>query len=325
MDIRILQAVKSSRAFKQFEKEMEKETSQTFLFTSDDETMLEAFVTLAECKAYCNDVCLTCNECRKVINKNKYDVIVVNPDDEAFGVREMREKFVNNAYVAAVEGGKKIYVVRKFSELNLSNQNTLLKTLEEPPEKVLIFLTSLSVEGILPTVLSRVSKLPLPPFDKDVLASLLKKMGVANAEDIAVCSRGNLTLALKLSSDDSFITKASELASVLLSVKGSGDVPKYLYSPVFSDLNEALFIIERIFSDLLYLTADLEDNITIRELRYVYDDLKEELDRNAIAAMMEKVNEAEKKLRMNCIIVNVVDDLLLKLAEEKAKCKKLSE
>lgn len=324
MDVRILETVKYSRFFKGLEKDLEKETSQTYLFLSEDEILTQAVLTLVECKIYCPDVCLTCPECRKVLNKNKLDVVDVNPDGESIPVNEMREKLVNDSYVSSVEGGKKIYVIRNFSELNINNQNVLLKTLEEPPEKVMILLSSISTEGILPTVLSRVSKIDIPPLDAPTLIALLKKLKVEFPEDTAYCARGNLSLALKIASSESFSQKVNQIADILINVKRSADVPKYLYADVWEDLSETLFYLERILGDLLYLTAELEENITIRELKEKYFELIRELDKNAIASLMEEVNSAEKKLKANCNKTNVVDCLLLKLAEEKAKCKKLS-
>ena len=118
--------------------------------------------------------------------------------------------------------------------------------------------------------------------------------------------------------------KIQTLVDVFSSVKSSADVVKYINDKFFTDndINELLFITERILRDLLYLKADLEDNVASTAFKGAYADLLDELDENAIAAMMEEVNIAERKIAANCNNINVVDCLLLKLAEEKAKCKK---
>ena len=147
-DVRVLSLLKRSGIFKTLSLEAENDSAQTFLLLSDDVLTVNALITLLECKFYCRDVCLSCKECRKVLSGNKVDVVEINPDGERVAVEDMRKNVVNDAYVAAVESGKKIYVVRNFSELNQQNQNVLLKTLEEPPENVVILLTSRSTEEI---------------------------------------------------------------------------------------------------------------------------------------------------------------------------------
>lgn len=320
-DVRILSLIKKSGIFDILSKEAEKNDAQTFLLLSDDTLTLDSLVTLLECKFYCPDVCLSCNECRKVLSGNKVDVVEVNPNGESVSVADMRKDVISGSYVSAVEDGKKIYVIRNFSDLNQQNQNALLKTLEEPPENVVLLLTSRSTEGILPTVLSRVDKFNVPPHSPRVLKELLSYMGIADDGYIAKYAAGNLTMAKKIADDEKFLEKTHRIIEIFLGVKSSVDVVKYINDKVFDDFQEATFIMERILRDLLYYAADLEEKVAT-SFPEEYERLAAELDKNAVAAIMEEVNLAERKIAANCNNINVADSLLLKLAEEKAKCKK---
>ena len=317
-----LLALKNSNTFARLEREIEKSIAQSFLITSEDTLSLDALVTLFECKTYCRDVCFTCVECKRVLTKNKVDVFEINPEGEKISIDDLREKVISDAYVSSMEGGKKIYVIRNFSAQSANVQNGLLKTLEEPPENVIMLLTSPSTEGILPTVLSRVNKYVLPPFSFSKLTSILQDEGVANAEETAKCAAGNLTMAMKISKNENFLEKILVAADMLLDVKKSEHVPKYLGNKFFEDMTEALFIIKSVFRDLLYVIADLEDNISLSILKDRYAYLAEEFDKNALASLMEEVNEAERRVAANCNKTNIIDHLLLRLAEEKTKCKK---
>ena len=50
--------------------------------------------------------------------------------------------------------------------MNPSSENTLLKTLEEPPSKSLLLLVTDSPQSLLPTILSRCQKIVLPVAGK---------------------------------------------------------------------------------------------------------------------------------------------------------------
>lgn len=88
-----------------------------------------------------------------------------------------------------VEGERKLFVIGDFSEATKEAQNKLLKMLEEPPESVSFLLGATSSFSVLPTVLSRVEKLEIPPFSVEEITAYLKRNvpGITNAE-AALCA-----------------------------------------------------------------------------------------------------------------------------------------
>lgn len=72
-------------------------------------------------------------------------------------------------------GGKKLYVICDFGSAGALVQNKLLKTLEEPPENVHFLLGTLSLAPVLPTVLSRVKTLTVPPFTEGEIFAALER------------------------------------------------------------------------------------------------------------------------------------------------------
>lgn len=319
-DVRLLNVMKKSRVFTRVRKDME--ASSTFLFVSPDGECVQALLLLTECALYCSEICLQCNECRKVLAGNKVDVVNVNPGGETIPVEQMRQTVVEDSYVSAVEGGKKAYVIRNLPALNASNQNVLLKTLEEPPEKVNLLLTAPTTEGILPTILSRVNKYVIPPMPTEEATALLTALGVANAAELAGYAGGNIEEALRLAGDDTYLDKARALADVYANVCRSTDVPAYLNAPAFENIDDALDISEKIWKDVLYLYAEAEGGASLPSLADVYQSILSQVDKNAIAAIMRELHTARCKATANCNKTNIIDSLLLKVAEEKAKCKK---
>ncbi len=65
----------------------------------------------------------------------------------------------NFTNLSAHQGGYRVVIIHPAEAMNASAANALLKTLEEPPERMLIILVSHKPQQLLPTILSRCLKL----------------------------------------------------------------------------------------------------------------------------------------------------------------------
>lgn len=104
------------------------------------------------------------------------------------GVDDIRELFEGVAY-APVQGRFKVYIIDEVHMLSKQAFNALLKTLEEPPEKVKFIFATTEVNKIPVTVLSRCQRFDLKRIPAQTLAehyaSILQKEGI-EADDAAV-------------------------------------------------------------------------------------------------------------------------------------------
>ena len=97
---------------------------------------------------------------------------------------EQGKKFNAEAAVALIEdcamrpsaGDKKLYVISSFEDCSAVVQNKLLKVVEEPPEGVSFLLGATTLSPVLPTILSRVRLLEVPPFTSEQIYSALERM-----------------------------------------------------------------------------------------------------------------------------------------------------
>jgi DNA polymerase-3 subunit delta' len=77
-----------------------------------------------------------------------------------------------------VEGPKKVYIVGRADTLNAEAANALLKTLEEPPDDVVIVLLSTSAGAVLPTISSRCQVVRFQRIGREqALASIIERTG----------------------------------------------------------------------------------------------------------------------------------------------------
>ncbi len=102
---------------------------------------------------------------------------------------------------AVMSNGRRVVLIRDAKNLNVSSSNSLLKTLEAPPEGVLFILTALDAFDVIETVRSRVVPLYLLPLSGDECESSLRARfpEYDRARITRLCSRycGRLGLALQ--------------------------------------------------------------------------------------------------------------------------------
>lgn len=101
----------------------------------------------------------------------------------------------------AGEGGWRIAIVDAVDELNRFGANALLKVLEEPPQRAMLFLISHSAARVLPTLRSRCSVVNLRPLaQSDVAAAVAAAMqvpaGDPQVEAAAAAADGSVARAL---------------------------------------------------------------------------------------------------------------------------------
>ncbi|MBP5477230.1 MAG: DNA polymerase III subunit delta' [Paludibacteraceae bacterium] len=100
--------------------------------------------------------------------------------------------------------GYKVMIIWQAEKMNAACANKLLKLLEEPPEKTVFLLVSESPERLLPTILSRVQLVRVPPLAQEQIAQALTERGIdpESANDIAHLAQGSFHQALRVSGDN---------------------------------------------------------------------------------------------------------------------------
>ncbi len=105
----------------------------------------------------------------------------------------------------AVDGGWRIVIVDDADTMNRNSQNSILKILEEPPEKSLIILITHRLGALLPTILSRASVENFYPLDnnllKDTLSRVNPKLSADNRDLVISMAEGSLGRALEYADD----------------------------------------------------------------------------------------------------------------------------
>ena len=104
--------------------------------------------------------CLSCRACRKVLEGAHPDMMIALPSKSSktgiLKLDELREKYVSQFSIKPNEAPLKIYIFPEADTmLREDSQNTLLKSIEEPPQNLLFIFTVRKASLMLPTVRSR--------------------------------------------------------------------------------------------------------------------------------------------------------------------------
>ena len=152
--------------------------------------------------------CGHCPGCKKVLSGNHADVKTIAPAKgyKSLRVEEvafMQQNMMNRAY----EGGKRVYLLQDAHLLTAQAQNKLLKTLEEPPQGVVIFLLAEHTAALLPTVISRCRQIRMERVAPSVMeATLVERWDIPRdkARHAASAGDGWVGAALQIAADEEY-------------------------------------------------------------------------------------------------------------------------
>ncbi|MDF1519059.1 MAG: DNA polymerase III subunit delta' [Brevefilum sp.] len=166
------------------------------------------------------DFCGVCKTCRQIGAMSHPDLDLLQPQEGHKDilidqVRELQHRLSLSPYAAPY----RIALLPDFQRTTTEAMNALLKTLEEPAEKVVLLLTADALENLLPTVVSRCELIRLRPASlKDTSAYLQSVFDLPDekAELFAHLSGGRIGAAIKLVQDpDELIRREKHLGDFL--------------------------------------------------------------------------------------------------------------
>lgn len=302
--------------------------SHAYLFTgeagSGKKLLATLFATLLQCEKGRQNPCMKCSSCRKALNQNHPDIIMVTHEKpKTISVDEIRDQVVNTVNIKPYESRYKIYIIDEAEKMTPGAQNALLKTIEEPPSYAVIMILANSPDALLTTILSRCIRLNLKAVsDRKVREYLIHEMHLPDyeAEMTAAFAHGNIGRAQEAASGDALTDLTNKAIEI---VKGIHDMRIYEIVDTVKQLsqekdriNDFLDVLLMWFRDvLLYKAAKETDSLVFRrelpEIRRQasvssYEGLEEILD---------AVEKAKVRLRANVNFDLTLELLFLNIAE----------
>ena len=231
-------------------------------------------------------------------------------------VDDVRE-ITDSLYLTPFELNKRVYIIEEAESMSEICQNKLLKSLEEPPPRVCFILCASG--ALLPTVESRCRTLRLPSFSTETVESLLSIYYPSKNVHLASrASRGNIGFAERIIGDGEFGSTYAAALKILSLASGSKNFAKCasVYDKFTREKTDAVLdIAEYLLGDVARLCAGVDtvfDRADVQSVSIGFDAY-------AAAVCAEYVREAARHNKANCMPQAVMDELVLKIMQEKAQ------
>jgi DNA polymerase-3 subunit delta' len=177
--------------------------------------------------------CLTCPVCRKIENYSFPDLTIVQSEMpgrviKVEQIRELQQVIALSPY----DSQYRVVLLLRFEEAHIAAANALLKTLEEPGEKVILILTADAVENLQPTVVSRCEVMRFRPPPIEELSGWLvenKQLTIEDARLFAHISGAAPGRAVRLIQEPAQLKQRNEIISELYDLLESDRVYRFKY------------------------------------------------------------------------------------------------
>ena len=168
-------------------------------------------------------MCGKCVSCKLHTSGTNPDYKVIS---EAIGknsisidaIREMQDSMTR----APLYGRKSVYVINHAEKMTPQAQNALLKTLEEPPEYVVLILICSNVNLLLDTVKSRLSRIDFSRNTDSEIERILKDNGITPDSMICSYADGIPGRALSFSDESDIGSVRKELIDIMTQLGNGG-------------------------------------------------------------------------------------------------------
>lgn len=261
--------------------------------------------------------CQKCHSCRQALSDNQPDIIkVTHEKPNTVSVDDVRAQISGDVGIKPYGSPYKIYIMNEAEKMTVQAQNALLKTLEEPPEYVVIMLLTTNVNALLPTILSRCVVLNMKPVaDHLVRKYLMQELQITDykAEVCVAFARGNIGKARQLAFSEGFENVKDEALSILKYIQdmelhemvaAANRIREYKLDK--SDLIDIMMVWYR--DVLLFKATNDMNHLVFREEGSALRQVARRSSYEGIEAILEALDKAKKRLD-----ANVNPDLVMEL------------
>ena len=262
--------------------------------------------------------CGKCTTCRKIAAGKHADVQVIGlasgngketKTKTDIGIDQVRA-MQHDASLPPFEGKHKVFIIDGAETLSNEAANCLLKTLEEPADKV-IYLLLTTNEKLLPlTVISRCQKmemLPIAPENMDKVLQEQWQIESAKARLLSRLSHGCLGWAVTTAQDDSVLDERKAKLENITAVLDSGITERFAYADQLANrfsqnrqsVQDELELWLDWWRDLMLVKVGSGDKITNIDYEKEISRMAEGYTLSEIRLFIKKLQDAMIQLKQN--------------------------
>lgn len=267
----------------------------------------------------------------KLKSQNPYHKITI-PRANSIKINSIREIKMEISHSTFIPGWR-VVIVSEADAMTEQAANAFLKTLEEPTPKTVIILTTSNKDRLLPTITSRCQLVRFSYLSDDEIAkALVDRYGLseARARLVARLANGSFGKAIELldvTVEDKRIRPIDFLATIASGkiVKLLIEIEKIVTDYERSEIENFLQVILTWFRDALMVKVGMVDKVIninmLERLKKFVTNYGEFEYQNAISLVEKAIEQVEKNVQLNLILINLSLELseLMKKAYQKTK------
>lgn len=215
-----------------------------------------------------------------------------------------------------LHGRHRVFLIDQIDRANEQAANSLLKTLEEPPEHLILILTANNTYDLLPTIRSRAVPFHLTPLADEEMRAFCAARGFADAERRSALASGSPGVALSLDLEAYGKRRTAMLA---LLEAASGRAPFSTWARFSESIGQSKS--EKLENYLRVLYMLIEDLLAVRhggrlrntELGPQLQAVSDAVGFDWIVRMVKRVDELNEFLRRNIQKSIALDALVIEL------------
>ncbi len=269
--------------------------------------------------------CGVCSSCKKFLSGNHPDFLVVQPEKGTIKIDQIREMCRALSY-PPYESDLRIILLEDVHTMRQEAANSLLKTLEEPPQANLLILTAEASQEILTTISSRCQVIPFYGLtEADSISIILARQPELEPESARLLSRlaeGSPGQALMLHKTEMIGMLGKVLSAVCDSqIDANRDVGLLLkVAEEMAELKEHLLpllgLLRLWLRDTLFVLSGSGSHSGLYGFGLDPGKTLKSWSSEDLFAKLQAIDRAEKELKRNCNRTLVCEVLLFHLHEE---------
>jgi len=267
-----------------------------------------------------NKPCMKCTHCLSALVRGTTELYQLNTDKNSIKVDEIRE-VVKNIVLRPTQSERKVYIIYDGEKMTNQAQNSLLKTLEEPPSYGHIIITTNNIEGVLPTIQSRATNIYLGINSKEeILNFLTDKYGKNDINEFASeYAQGSIGKAISIIESDKFKETrelANNYANSLLN-KNIKQCIEHIGGVDNTNIEEFLSITINLFKDIVIFLETQSDNFLInKDKKYIINNGVNKYNISIILNVIFILEDNRMRLQGNASRKITLDGMTVKILEE---------
>jgi DNA polymerase-3 subunit delta' len=229
-----------------------------------------------------------------------------------------------DATLTPFEGLSKVFIVDDAPTISGRGLNTLLKTLEEPAEGVLIILLAPSAESLPETVVSRCQRIDLRPVDpKEIESHLIERFEAdeEQASSLSRLARGCPGWAIDAMNDATIVDAHNQAVLRFAEIVTGNVEERFRYArqtggQFWRDRDAVLAEMQRWLEwwrDVAMMRHKLNDHVTNFEWSDLLSEIAVQLNEEQISAAITSVQDALIALESNAVPQLVLEVMMLDL------------